>query len=550
MPAYTATEMADIQDPWRNAADEAFGSDSDTSDGVGVPTPDVSRTARKRRGLGVAFLVSVGVVGALLQLRSRSQQAVIAGDLDAENMELAKKGHERCHTATEGEKCYRDVDYAMNEHIKHHPDWYVGLTKQSSFEEFQNFLSKEKDEAGDVRCPTPCNLKAAIAKAKKRNEKNWGYTDECHDTKGGEPCFSHVKYTREQIADHPDWYPGLTKKSTIFEIQKFMYRQRDGSGHRVCPLPCTVSEDDDSEVDDDDEIDDLLDDGEEKKCTTAKKNSGCHIQVSETMKNVPKHPSEYPGLTKESTFKEVQAYLYEERDSSGERVCPMPCGKEFETADLEEEESGCKNARAGETCYNDIQYAMKQCKTHPEWYAGLDVNRSMLEFQAFLATQHDDSNKKKCPIPCNKTAIAEVVKLQETFGSCYTATKEANEECFKSVVWVATAGYKDPKFKKFYEGLGPKSSFEDVQSRLADDKKSKCNHKPCPCHTAVLGEKCQKSVKWVLKDGIDKHPDWYEGLKNTSSFEAVQKHLHDDPAAEDSLCLLPCVPPAWPWPED
>merc|ERR1719416_364048 len=144
---------------------------------------------------------------------------------------------------------------------------------------------------------------------------------------------------------------------------------------------------------------------------------------------------------------------------------------------------------------------MKQCKTHPEWYAGLSVNNTPTEFQAFLATQHDDSNKKKCPIPCNDTAIEQVEKLRKIQGSCYTATKNANPICYKAVVWVATAGYKDPKLKKNYVGISPKSSFEDVQARLAKnkDKKSRCDHMPCPCHTAVSGEKCRDSVKWVLK---------------------------------------------------
>merc|ERR1712048_530628 len=36
-----------------------------------------------------------------------------------------------CHTAVPGEKCYRDVDWAMNAGIHQHPGWYPGLSHGS-----------------------------------------------------------------------------------------------------------------------------------------------------------------------------------------------------------------------------------------------------------------------------------------------------------------------------------------------------------------------------------------------------------------------------------
>eukprot|EP00404_Azadinium_spinosum_P048347 CAMPEP_0180805146 /NCGR_PEP_ID=MMETSP1038_2-20121128/61853_1 /TAXON_ID=632150 /ORGANISM="Azadinium spinosum, Strain 3D9" /LENGTH=57 /DNA_ID=CAMNT_0022845665 /DNA_START=54 /DNA_END=223 /DNA_ORIENTATION=+ len=44
---------------------------------------------------------------------------------------------ETCHTAVEGEACYSDVMYAKTEYILKHPEWYIGLTESSCFEEFQ-----------------------------------------------------------------------------------------------------------------------------------------------------------------------------------------------------------------------------------------------------------------------------------------------------------------------------------------------------------------------------------------------------------------------------
>jgi hypothetical protein len=59
-----------------------------------------------------------------------------------------------CQTAKPDSPCYAGVRWDMTEGIKTHPDWYPGLTENSSFEEFQGRTHK----SNKTLCPSePCN---------------------------------------------------------------------------------------------------------------------------------------------------------------------------------------------------------------------------------------------------------------------------------------------------------------------------------------------------------------------------------------------------------
>mmetsp|Transcript_37727 Transcript_37727/g.94678 ORF Transcript_37727/g.94678 Transcript_37727/m.94678 type:complete len:500 (+) Transcript_37727:71-1570(+) len=58
-----------------------------------------------------------------------------------------------CHTAVEEEECYEHVLWAKQTGIWFRPDWYTGLTPQSSFEEFQAVLHQNEHHPD---CPMPC----------------------------------------------------------------------------------------------------------------------------------------------------------------------------------------------------------------------------------------------------------------------------------------------------------------------------------------------------------------------------------------------------------
>lgn len=62
--------------------------------------------------------------------------------------------HEGCHTAEEHDDCYKDVLWAQHDGFDLHKDWYPGLSKKSSFIDFQAALHDNPHTA----CPKPCGL--------------------------------------------------------------------------------------------------------------------------------------------------------------------------------------------------------------------------------------------------------------------------------------------------------------------------------------------------------------------------------------------------------
>jgi len=116
---------------------------------------------------------------------------------------------------------------------------------------------------------------------------------------------------------------------------------------------------------------------------------------------------------------------------------------------------------------------------------------------------------------------------KEEKEQCGFAVK--GDDCYNSVVWAMTDGIK--KHPEWYEGLTQKSRFEEFQAHLAlEPKDTKCTQKPCKaakdCKTAAGDSPCAAGVKWDITDGISKHPEWYPGLTNKSSFEDFQRHAH------------------------
>lgn len=57
------------------------------------------------------------------------------------------------------------------------------------------------------------------------------------------------------------------------------------------------------------------------------------------------------------------------------------------------------------------------------------------------------------------------------------------------------------------------------------------------CHTAVTGEPCFYAATWVIEHGFPEHPEWYEGLNRSSTFEDAQTFLHREFRAD---CPMPC----------
>jgi len=114
-----------------------------------------------------------------------------------------------CRSAVEGEECYTDVAWAMEHGINLHPEWYAGLTRNSTREEFQAYLSNKFD------CPRACGL--------------------CHTATAGEPCHEGVMWAMlHGIKVHPEWYPELAQNSSFEVFQEHLHEGK----FMNCPRPC------------------------------------------------------------------------------------------------------------------------------------------------------------------------------------------------------------------------------------------------------------------------------------------------------------------------
>lgn len=115
-----------------------------------------------------------------------------------------------CRTVTEEtETCYTDLAWAMEHGITLHPEWYPGLTAESSQQEFQGFLNTQHV------CPLPCG--------------------QCHTAVDGERCYNGVMWAKDHgIKKHPEWYPDLSEDSTFEAFQLHLHEAK----YEQCPRPC------------------------------------------------------------------------------------------------------------------------------------------------------------------------------------------------------------------------------------------------------------------------------------------------------------------------
>mmetsp|Transcript_55188 Transcript_55188/g.143923 ORF Transcript_55188/g.143923 Transcript_55188/m.143923 type:complete len:279 (-) Transcript_55188:229-1065(-) len=199
--------------------------------------------------------------------------------------ELLSEGS--CHDAVPGEACYDDTIWAKGHAINTRPQWYPGLTNESSFADFQAHLHY----CYWSRCPMPC---ASTRQQKCEMVDRFWSSDNCQDVTEGN-CYNNVKWAVDTgIKIKPEWYPGLTEQSSFRQVQFLLFK----FGDQGCPEPC---------------------------CHDALPGERCHEDVAWAMShgiNIPEVSHAYPqSLTNQSGFAEFQAYLhacYPDR-------CPKPC---------------------------------------------------------------------------------------------------------------------------------------------------------------------------------------------------------------------------------
>jgi len=140
-------------------------------------------------------------------------------------IQMSVQPHASCRTVVAGDPCFEKVTWAMKTGVAKHPDWYLPLTTDSSFDDFQRHLHSTA-RLSDV-CPEPC---AADIGA-----------DDCHTSVQGDACYEKVSWAMQTgVVKHPDWYGGLDKDSSFEDFQLHLHSSARLSS--ACPKPCLAPE--------------------------------------------------------------------------------------------------------------------------------------------------------------------------------------------------------------------------------------------------------------------------------------------------------------------
>jgi len=144
---------------------------------------------------------------------------------DMQLIQVALQPFASCRTVVAGDPCYEKVTWAMQKGVAKHPDWYLPLTPNSSFEDFQRHLHSTA-RLSDV-CPEPCPAGMGA--------------DGCHTSVQGDACYEKVLWAMKTgVEKHPDWYRNLSKDSSFEDFQLHLHSSARLSS--VCPKPCSAPE--------------------------------------------------------------------------------------------------------------------------------------------------------------------------------------------------------------------------------------------------------------------------------------------------------------------
>jgi len=141
----------------------------------------------------------------------------------------------------DGDTCHTQVVWAMDYGIKEHPDWYSvhGLSSESSFEDFQMHIYQEHPELG---CQMPCPRVQDLSSNSSKGHHRTGSTttvEDCETARNGSECYDAVLWAAQVgTCKHPEWYPGLSRKSTMESFQRHLHLTDESKSGPVCPMPC------------------------------------------------------------------------------------------------------------------------------------------------------------------------------------------------------------------------------------------------------------------------------------------------------------------------
>jgi len=250
--------------------------------------------------------------------------------------------------------CKTAVLWAMEKGITLHPTWYNGLTKESSFEEFQAAIHR----GAPTKCPMPCESMITATTAEAITETRASTTSEVISTTQATAATTEATTTATATEATPSTEVVTTTeaviKATSTEAANTATEAESVIESTVTPFGCVDVE----------------------------MGSHCHTVVTWAKdKGVLLHPTWYSGLTASSSFTDFQTHLHNVNPAD----CPLPCTQQ----------SGCIAPKA---CKTAVLWAMeKGISLHPTWYSGLTKESSFEEFQAAIHI----GAPTKCPMPCD-----------------------------------------------------------------------------------------------------------------------------------------------------
>mmetsp|Transcript_99878 Transcript_99878/g.279726 ORF Transcript_99878/g.279726 Transcript_99878/m.279726 type:complete len:834 (-) Transcript_99878:66-2567(-) len=581
--------------------------DGEVSDAAehGASAASLLRTAQRRAPGRIARIAGAAVVGvAVLTAATSSFRGRVAGSGPVSGaadsaMQLSSEG--RCHTATEGSSCWDSVMWARTSGISNHPEWYEGacsgLSSLSLFEEFQGCVYKLNSTA----CPLPCNPSGSaflqelaghthhdsklhasaeivdpchIAQLGERcytqvllamklhpdkfatfNEYQAALHDErdddscpqpcgCSTAEVGEECYKNVRWVMEQgIRLHPDWYVGLSAKSTPYEVQAFL--QYYGRG--MCALPC--HDIDPTTVDRDTVLQAAKAQRakmQEKKAEDAKRAEEEQME-RQKQREAEAARSEREVRARRKAAMQQEKYRHELPPWKRGVAAEVPEEEAPDAADVAQEDAPDVAVEDADTDESAEDLSGDEAEKR-KFLKALEAQFKLVESKGdkglgdasdASALDEDAEEADADPVPEEKPQLPKRHHAEEHHSeeTCVAVTK--GHKCYKDVMYAMQHGiYEHPEW---YPHLSPTSSFEEFQMLLSTKQAIKCP-KPCACHTTRIGEECHKNIKWVLGKGVRRHPDWYEGLEPHSRFEEAQARLVEDKATK---CLRPCAPKVW-----
>lgn len=139
---------------------------------------------------------------------------------------------EGCRTPVEGDDCYAEVMWAMRVGVADNPDWYLPLTRNSSFEDFQQQMHSRYLSV----CPQPCSSQDS-AEWRPAPSLETRVGTGCHTSTQGDDCYVEVTWAMQVgVVEHPEWYLPLTRISSFEDFQRHLHGAAGHSG--ACPEPC------------------------------------------------------------------------------------------------------------------------------------------------------------------------------------------------------------------------------------------------------------------------------------------------------------------------